>query len=91
MKMKIINVDQENFKNDLKGKIKNITKSQLTQIFDTKQDKELINSLKYIESNKIESYNDKYLGKTKIIHIDINIAIVLPSNANETLRTTFLT
>lgn len=59
--MKIINVDQENFKNDLKGKILIITKSQLTQIFDAKQDKELINSLKYIESNKIESYNDKYL------------------------------
>ena len=45
--MKIINVDQENFKNDLKGKILIITKSQLTQIFDTKQVKELINSLKY--------------------------------------------
>ena len=59
--MKIINVKDEVLKDDYKGKIILITKSQLPQVFDAKSDKEIINSFKYIDSNKIESYNDKYL------------------------------
>lgn len=59
--MKIINVKDEVLKDDYKGKIILITKSQLPQVFDAKLEKEIINSFKYIDSNKIESYNDKYL------------------------------
>ena len=46
---------------DLKNKIIIISKSQLNQVFDLKNDKEIINGLKYIDSNKIETYEDKFL------------------------------
>ena len=60
--MKVINVLNESLKlEDIKNKIIIITKAQLNQVFDIKKDKEIINGLKYIDSNKIETYDDKYL------------------------------
>lgn len=60
--MKVINVLNETLKlEDIKNKIIIITKAQLNQVFDIKKDKEIINGLKYIDSNKIETYDDKYL------------------------------
>lgn len=60
--MKVINVLNESLKlEDIKNKIIIITKAQLNQVFDIKKDKEIINGLKYIDSNKIETYDDRYL------------------------------
>lgn len=60
--MKVVNVLNDSLKSqDLKNKIIIISKSQLNQIFDLKNDKEIINGLKYIDSNKIETYEDKFL------------------------------
>ncbi len=60
--MKVINVLDESLKlEDIKNKIIIITKAQLNQVFDIKKDKEIINGLKYIDSNKIETYDDRYL------------------------------
>lgn len=60
--MKVVNVLNDSLKSqDLKNKIIIISKSQLNQVFDLKNDKEIINGLKYIDSNKIETYEDKFL------------------------------
>ena len=60
--MKVVNVLNDSSKSqDLKNKIIIISKSQLNQVFDLKNDKEIINGLKYIDSNKIETYEDKFL------------------------------
>lgn len=60
--MKVVNVLNDSLKSqDLKNKIIIISKSQLNQVFDLKKDKEIINGLKYIDSNKIETYEDKFL------------------------------
>lgn len=60
--MKVVNVLNDSLKSqDLKNKIIIISKSQLNQVFDLKNDKEIINGLNYIDSNKIETYEDKFL------------------------------
>ena len=60
--MEVVNVLNDSLKIEkLKNKIIIISKSQLNQVFDSKNDKEIINGLKYIDSNKIETYDDKFL------------------------------
>lgn len=61
MKVEILETEKQ-LKDKWKNKIIIITKSQLTDVFDGKQDKEIIESLKYITSNKIETFDDKYLA-----------------------------
>ena len=60
--MEVVNVSNDSLKIEkLKNKRIIISKSQLNQVFDSKNDKEIINGLKYIDSNKIETYDDKFL------------------------------
>ena len=59
--MEVVNVLNDSLKIEkLKNKIIIISKSQLNQVFDSKNDKEIINGLKYIDSNKIETYDEKF-------------------------------
>lgn len=60
MKLKVIN-STKNLNNELKNTILVIPNSQLSNIFDLKKDKEIIDSLKYINSNKIEMINNSYV------------------------------
>lgn len=61
MKLKVLEND-EVLKDKWNNKIIIISKSQLANVFDAKQNKEIIDSLKYITSNKIETFDDKYLA-----------------------------
>ncbi len=59
--MKIVLFKDEKDIKTLKNKVVIASKSQLSTIFDNKKDKEIIESLKYIYSNKIEQSGDKYI------------------------------
>lgn len=66
MKLKILENDEE-LKDNWNNKIIVISKSQLNNVFDSKQNKEIIDNLRYITSNKIETYEDKYLATFNFI------------------------
>ena len=66
MKLKILENDEE-LKDNWNNKIIVISKSQLGNVFDSKQNKEIIDNLRYITSNKIETYEDKYLATFNFI------------------------
>ncbi|MBP3582124.1 MAG: hypothetical protein J6J33_05165 [Clostridia bacterium] len=71
--MEIINYENEtSLKKNWKNKIIVIEKTQLQEIFDAKEDKEIISGLRYINSNKIESYGDNYLATFNFMFTDNN-------------------
>lgn len=72
MKLKVLETDEQ-LKEDWKNKIIVISKSQLTNVFDSKQYKEIIDTLKYITINKIETFEDKYLATFNFIFSEQSI------------------
>lgn len=61
MKVQVLDTNKE-LKTNWKDKIIIISKAQLGSVFDYKNDKEIIESLKYITANKIETFDDKFLA-----------------------------
>ncbi len=82
--MEIINYENEtSLKKNWKNKIIVIDKSQLQEIFDAKEDKEIISGLKYINSNKIESYGGNYLATFNFMFTDNNTNSVSVTNVEK--------
>ncbi len=68
MKIEVVNSMDKVIKN-ITNKILIISRAQLNDYFDVKKDKEIIDSLKYINSNKIETFENSYV---LTFHFDFN-------------------
>ena len=59
--------ENEELKSNWKGKIIIVSKEQLTNVFDKKADREIIESFQFINSSKIDTYGENYLATFNFI------------------------
>lgn len=59
--------ENEELKSNWKGKIIIVSKEQLTNVFDKRADREIIESFQFINSSKIDTYGENYLATFNFI------------------------
>lgn len=68
--MKIVLFEEKNDIKSWKNKLIIASKNQLSSIFDSKKDKEIVESLKFINSNKIEQSGNAYIITFNLLFLD---------------------